>query len=167
MSGLLLGWICCPHSQEWCSRLLALSNPSSLCSSPYFSASFQLLLQRFLRKAHSLGRWSFHLMLPPRRLIYTEAHTCPCIDRLLSAWKWWSVGRGSFLLANTAAWRSKPCSCDHLFFTPSRFAHRSSMSEVLSFAALLTKYTLRLIGEQRVLCVLYSLAQSILMSAHA
>lgn len=41
------------------------------------------------------------------------------------------------------------------------------MSEVLSFAALLTKYTLRLIGEQRVLCVLYSLAQSILMSAHS
>lgn len=91
---------------------------SSLCSSPYFSASFQLLLQRFLRKAHSLGRWSFHLMLPPRRLIYTEEHTCPCIDRLLSAWKWWRVGRGSFLLANTAAWRSKPCSCDHLFLPP-------------------------------------------------
>lgn len=120
MSGLLLGWICCPHSQEWCSRLLALSNPPlfSLCSSPYFSASLQLLLQRFLRKAHSLGRWSFHLMLPPRRLIYTKAHKYPCIDRLLSAWKWWRVGRGSFLLANTAAWRSKPRSCDHLFLPP-------------------------------------------------
>lgn len=120
VSGLLLGWICCPHSQEWCSRLLALSNPPPLFAL-FFSllfCFFQLLLQRFLRKAHSLGRWSFHLMLPPRRLIYTEAHTYPRIDGLLSAWKSWRVGRGSFLLANTAAWCSKPCSYDHLFLPP-------------------------------------------------
>lgn len=91
---------------------------------PLFALFFSLLFCFFSAAAAKVfeeSTFSRKVVFSPYvtpRLIYTEAHTCPCIDRLLSAWKWWSVGRGSFLLANTAAWRSKPCSCDHLFLPP-------------------------------------------------